>query len=590
MTDHELRGLQVPHDIRFTTIYIILDDLHKRQQENMEQLKEIQRLHGARWEQIETTLMNMRKELHKTVLNSQSKRAEERQQENMEQLKEIQRLHGARLEQIETTLMNMRKEFHKTVLNSQSKRAEAFQQENKEQLKEIQRLHGARLEQIETTLNMEKFHDRLLNHHRQENAREIQQLYNARLEAMETRLNKVEQEMSRVGPQIQAGAGAIGAVLAAADTRIEAALEQIGAELEDVKRISTLCEAAVQTMETRLDEVQHEMSANLPRMSSQIRTGPGATGAVIASSVHSRIKAEVHNRIGADRSRMRLGQLEAKLEDVKRILWQLQCMRCIGTAEGPDRKDDSRYASKSRALALLDKVAKSAYENNFSALGAITENTTHLRMEAGCMSGLRDELQAIEELYEKDFKKDDRPEQKAGQIGLGSAGSSLEAPNVVVFAADTIGSQEEYDCRLAKYTAECKTAEDEAIEAFLEARIEVVTGSDDVSILTRRVGNIGWITEPGMKLFVHDDPLCVRPHDWKKMRSQKKRIKWGGNKLNLIKGKEPLPLLVGSGVATRESSAAKEEEAFDKKLVKALHQNEKDAVRTGAARGTVETH
>jgi hypothetical protein len=223
-----------------------------------------------------------------------------------------------------------------------------------------------------------------------------------------------------------------------------------------------------------------------------------------------------------------------------------------GTADCPDRKDDSRYASKSRALALLNKVAKGAYENNFSSLGASTENTTHLRMEAESMSGLREELDSIEELYVKEFKTDDKPDQKAGQIGLGSAGSSLEAPNLVVSTADTIESKEEYDSRLAKYTAECKTAEDQAIEAFLEARIEIVLGSDDVSIVTRRVGNIGWITETALKMFVHD-ALCARPHDWKKMRSSKKKIKWGGNKVPMV------------------FNTAKEEDSLQ--LVKALYQN-----------------
>ena len=65
------------------------------------------------------------------------------------------------------------------------------------------------------------------------------------------------------------------------------------------------------------------------------------------------------------------------------------------TAEEAERKDDSRFVSKSKTLAFLNRVAKNAYENSFTALGQITENTAVLRMDHDCMMGIRNELEGI---------------------------------------------------------------------------------------------------------------------------------------------------------------------------------------------------
>ena len=60
------------------------------------------------------------------------------------------------------------------------------------------------------------------------------------------------------------------------------------------------------------------------------------------------------------------------------------------------------------------------------------------------------------------------------------------------------------------------------------------------------------MNEPGKKLFV-DDRLCAAPHDWPKMRAQKKKVKWGGNKVPM------------------QYNAAQNEDSLQ--LVKALYQN-----------------
>ena len=169
------------------------------------------------------------------------------------------------------------------------------------------------------------------------------------------------------------------------------------------------------------------------------------------------------------------------------------------------------------------------------------------------MTTLREELAAIVTLYTTEFAPKDKPDQKQGQIGLVSPqGGGSEAPSLVVSTEDNIESQEEYDRRKNVWKGECQIKETQACEEYLSARIEIVLMSTDQAQVVRRVGCIGWMNEPGTKLFIHD-ALCAALRDWKKMRLLKKGVKWGGNKVPMTYNK------------------TKDEDSLA--LVKALYQN-----------------
>ena len=178
----------------------------------------------------------------------------------------------------------------------------------------------------------------------------------------------------------------------------------------------------------------------------------------------------------------------------------------------------STVACKQQLLRVLEAVAGNRYEGTFTALAKENGSSGLLDFTNASMKNLGLQLHQVQHQYQIDFAAPAPVPQAPPEDVLQNVGAKVK------FYSAEIKTEDEYREMLADFNDKCKQAETEQINEFLNTQIVPIVSDLTSDALSRKLGTVKILREPGRKLWMHDF-LTSRPVSWMQVRAQHKRIR-----------------------------------------------------------------